>query len=478
MSRARRIVILIAALLALSPPVSRAAMSEALWELTPYRVEAIVAVTPEAEPCGDLEDNLLAALPSRASATIGARWTFSAAAAPAALHEAMLYEFETMAPQPVLESLKAEDCDKAYLVRVSYGDGAYTIDTREFDVRTQLFGTPVTARVYHRARLADAVLQTLLSAFAPLAQVEDVSGNKVTLRLRAADVPTRDPTVLVTPARCIYRPVIRIPGRGGKPPRIVPLDWTYLVTDELDGARANAKLVTGLHTPLAARRRGRAEQLALAIHPPNAATTLELRSADKKARPLVGYRIYSHPPESKETQLLGSTDTKGEIKIAPDEAGVRVLMVKSGDMVVARLPLLPGLSPTALAQVPDDEPRLEVEGLITGFQEELVDLIARRQVLMSRIRSRMRAGKMDEAKQLFSELRRLRTQQDFLRELLVERQRRTSTDPQTQKQIDKLFDDTQTVINRFLDSKPVDRLERDLFGGETAQAAPAAREGT
>ena len=155
-----------------------------------------------------------------------------------------------------------------------------------------------------------------------------------------------------------------------------------------------------------------------------------------------------------------------------------MLIVKSGDMVVARLPIMPGLAPTAVAQVADDEPRLQVEGLIIGFQEELVDLIARCQVFMSCIRSRMKAGKTDEAKQLFGELRRLRTQQDFLRDLLVERQRRSSADPQSQKQIDKLFDDTQTVINRFLDSRAVDRLEREVFGGETAQAAPPAQEGT
>ena len=170
--------------------------------------------------------------------------------------------------------------------------------------------------------MVDAILQTLLSAFAPLAQVEDVSGNKVTLRLCAASVPTRDPAALAAPEMCIYRPVVRINDRGGKPRRIVPLDWTYLIADQLDGPLATARLVTGLHSPLAGRRRGRTEQLALAMHPPDAATTLELRSADKKARPLVGYRIYSHPPESKETGLLGSTDTKGAMKITPDEAGV------------------------------------------------------------------------------------------------------------------------------------------------------------
>ena len=105
---------------------------------------------------------------------------------------------------------------------------------------------------------------------------------------------------------------------------------------------------------------------------------------------------------------------------------MRVLLVKSGGMIMAKLPLLPGLSPVALAQMPDDQRRLQVEGLVAGFQEELVDTIARRQVLMSRVRLRMKAGKMADAKQLFEQLRRLRSQQDFTRQLLVERQRRAS----------------------------------------------------
>ncbi len=77
-----------------------------------------------------------------------------------------------------------------------------------------------------------------------------------------------------------------------------------------------------------------------------------------------------------------------------------------------------------------------------------------------------------------NELRRLRSQQDFTRELLVERQRRTSSDPRTQRQIDKLFDDTQTVINRYLDARQLERLEREVGEDATAQAAAPAQDGT
>jgi hypothetical protein len=298
----------------------------------------------------------------------------------------------------------------------------------------------------------------------------------VTLRLRAAAVPTRDPAVETSFDKSIFRPVVRL--RSGKTQRVQPIDWSYLIVESVEGSRLRTKLVTGLHTPLVNKRRGRAEQLALFVHPPSGDTTLQLRTADKQERPLSGYQIYSHPVDSKETLLLGSTDVRGNLRIEPDDGALRVLLVISGGVIMARLPVLPGLTPTLLAQVPDDQLRLQVEGVINGFQEELVDQIARRQALITRIRSRIRAGKMDQARQLLNELRRLRSQQDFTRELLVERQRRTSSDPRMQRQIDKLFDDTQTVINRHLDARQVERLEREVGEEATAQAAPPAQDGT
>ena len=449
------------------------AESETLWELMPYRVQVLLALTPEAETCGDLLDELPVALTDRAYSVVGARWTFTSAGAPLALRQAMLYSFDSMQAEQALSAELPDACDKALLVRISFVDGVYGIDTRDFDVRTQLFSPPVKASVVHRAQLADAVFQTLVAAFAPLARVEGVDGDKITLRVRAAAVPAREPSIALPTEKTIFRPVIRTNDRTGKVKRLQPVEWTYLVGESLTDSQLSCRLVTAFRSPLSARRRGRTEQLALALHPADRETTLELRTADKQARPLSGYMVYAHPFGSKETHLLGATDARGALTIEPEEGAVRVLLIKSGGFVMARLPILPGLDPVAVASVPDDQLRLQVEGLITGFQEELVDLIARRQVLMTRIRTRLKAGKKDEAKQLLGELRRLRTQQDCSRELLVERQRRSARDPRTQRQIDKLFDDTQTVINRFLDSRALDRLDREVNGGESAQATPA-----
>jgi hypothetical protein len=131
--------------------------------------------------------------------------------------------------------------------------------------------------------------------------------------------------------------------------------------------------------------------------------------------------------------------------------------------MLARLPLLPGTAPSLTAAILDDDRRLEVEGLITGLQERFVDLLARRQALAARVRARIDADKLDEAKTLLEELRLLDTVQGRIYEQLpLQRRAIVAPDPQVQRKIDKLFDDTQQVVMRFLASGEVEQLERDL----------------
>ncbi len=386
-------VVLLAALLTTTDgPTKGADTEDANWELLPYQVRVTIGLTPEAAATGHVASHLAAAVAERAWSVIGGRWTCQAELAEGALREVLAYQFDTITAEQLLPATDDES-DKRMLVRLSYEDGVYAIAARDFDVRTQLIGPPVESRVFHQARLPDAILQALLEAFAPLARVEEVAGDKVTLRLRSR-CSARDPAVETSFEKSIFRPVVRI--RSSRSKRVQPIDWTYLVTESVEGSRLTTRLVTGLRTPLVNKRRGRVEQLALFVHPPHGTTTLELRTADKQERPLSGYQVYSHPVDSKETRLLGSTDVRGNLVIEPGDDGVRVLLVKSGGVIMARLPVLPGLQPVAVAQVPDDQLRLQVEGVITGFQEELVDQIARRQVLTSRIRSRLKAGKTEQ----------------------------------------------------------------------------------
>ncbi|MEX2558464.1 MAG: hypothetical protein WD403_01055, partial [Pirellulales bacterium] len=174
------------------------------------------------------------------------------------------------------------------------------------------------------------------------------------------------------------------------------------------------------------------------------------------------------------TRLVGRPDGRGELLVPPDSAGLRVLLVKNGGELLARLPMLPGLFPVAVAEIPDDDVRLAAEGVITGLQRRFVDIIARRQVLMTRVRARMDEGKLDEAERLMEQLRRLGSHQQFMTMIDLERRRTATTDELIQRKIDKLFDDTRQVVVRYLDQRQIDQLESELHAlrSQTASAAP------
>ncbi|MEX0586738.1 MAG: hypothetical protein WD176_08845, partial [Pirellulales bacterium] len=212
--------------------------------------------------------------------------------------------------------------------------------------------------------------------------------------------------------------------------------------------------------------------LALAVRPPESATDLVVHSRLDKNRRLFGYEVYAYTPDSPTTTLLGRTDSSGTLRIEPGEHPLRLLIIKSGGEFLARLPLVPGVEPVALAAVADDDQRLAVEGYITGLQEEVVDLVARRAMFMARIQSRLDEGKPSEAGELLVELRQLATRDDLAIVLSEQRKKYFSGDALIRRKIDKLFDDTREVFMRNLDPKPIEQLTSEV--NKAAKASPAA----
>ena len=64
---------------------------------------------------------------------------------------------------------------------------------------------------------------------------------------------------------------------------------------------------------------------------------------------------------------------------------------------LARLPLVPGLVPRVTAAVVDYDAELQVAGQVSQLEDRLTDLVARREVLMGRIRRRLQGGKLEQA---------------------------------------------------------------------------------
>jgi hypothetical protein len=366
-------------------------------------------------------------------------------------------------PETLIES---ED-DKLILVAVGVTDGGFQIEARDYDLHARLTGSPVVRDVRQRELLPDEVFQAVIAAFAPLARVEKVEGKEVTLRQRAASLPTIDPSIAFTTPGDIYRAVRRYTDRDGKLKKLMPIEWTFVVVERLNEAGLICQMHTGLRSPLTGRSRGREEMLAMLARPTGGSTELELHSRlvggdAKTVRPMAGYAVYAHPADSPRTELVGRTDGDGKLTVPADIAPLRILLVKHGGEPLARLPIMPGLEPRMQVEIADDDDRLLAEGIITGFQEHFVDVIARRQVLITQIRARLEENKAAEAKKMLDELRSFGRQEDYINEVRIQKQRAVSPDKRIQKKIDKLFDDTEQVIIRFLNPAEVEKIESEV----------------
>ncbi|HEV3023105.1 MAG TPA: hypothetical protein VGX76_11585 [Pirellulales bacterium] len=511
------------AVAALASPSAVATSAEpAIWELTPYTIRAYVALSDAPELTPRLAANLREAIVERVDSMIGSAWRLEAVPAPAELAAAMLRSLSTLSVDDLPAGLVDLDVDKLLLVTVTADHGVYQVAARDYDLRARRAGLVVTYEFQHRAKLADEAFRAMLTAFVPLARVEgmiedtkdtpaaeakpaeaqasptageqpaagaetappptaeakqeDKPRNKqALLRLRAAGLSALDPSIVWVQPGDVFSPLKRTNDRENKLKKIDPIDWTCLRVQTIAGGELTCNMYSGRRDPLKGRRRGRVEYLALCVRAASGSSRLELWSRgdgknEATKRRLPGYEVFSHPPDSTKTVLIGRSDMEGAVTVPDDGGAVRVLLGMHGGEPLARLPLVPGVEPLLRAEIPDDDQRLEADGLVHALQENLVDLVARRQMFEVRCRDLIEKGKLDDARRIVDQMRRLGRQEDFLSTIRQQKERTYSAEKATQKKIDKLFDDTEAVVNRFLSNAQIDKLEQEI--NEKAREQP------
>lgn len=457
--------VLIAAIgLAISCSGTATARAPSVWELTPYRVRIVTAFTADPQFTTRLRADVTNGLTQSAEATLGAAWHVTINDAALTLRREILTHLESLQigdlPEELLEA--EAETDKVMFLGIDVGPSGWRVAARDLDLRTRQLGLPISRVVVQREQLADEAFRAVRAAFVPLAKIDNVADTTVDLRMRAAGLVPPDRATIVPAVGDIFRPVLRLSDRYGRLRRTDALEWTYLVVGVSDEERVITHLHTGLRSPLGRAGGARVESLAIAQRVPERTTRLELVSRTKRDRRLPGYEIHSYHPPGKATTLLGRTDQQGTIAVPAEPRGLNMLLVKHGGELLARLPVVPGLVETLRAEIPDDDLRLEAEGFITGMQENLVDWVARRQLLAARIRARLEDGAADEAQKLFVELRQLGTPEQFAQSIRIQRRKSSAEDPRVQAKIDKLFNDTQEAVKRFSNESEIAQLESQL----------------
>ena len=443
------------------------AKAQGVWDLLPYRVELWVAV-PSGEPWAQpVLNECLQHLQEDVDRWIGPVWNYELRLVEPKI-AARLVRGEPWSREVWPEHwTQVEHPDKAIVVTLTRDDlGFFHLSAQELDLRSQSWGPKIVRQIGGSHLLAEGLFEAVCEAFCPIARLVslDLEAKTAQLRVRGGGLELPTASLRLNFPGQVYRIFVRYNDRLGRATRIQDIPFSYLLAEKTEGAVISAKLISAFRSPLSARRRGRVEQLLVATRAYLPATRLVCRDRAEPDRPLRAYWVYRQSVEGKETTLVGTTDDNGSILVPNTGEGLIVLWVKNGQVPLARLPVVPGAEEEVVAHLPRDDERLEAEAFVLGLQEELLDLVTRRQILLTRAEWYLRAGQRDRARQMLEELRSLQTLDDFRRYLLLNRKRLIASDPLAQKRIDQMFSKTEELLRAYLDPQPIETLAAKLRG--------------
>lgn len=499
-------------MLLLGPACAQAA-EHLPWEIAPYRTLVWVETSPTCHVDDAFFTRFTEALNDKRYATSGAVLATDVQRAPLPLARWFASGVDSSSLVTRLEGfeLRPDDYDRIQLISLDR-DGDWTVTFREFDTLTRAWGSVHRTSVRQRSLLPTAILRITYDKFAALAKITDVDKPDVALALKATtlveeenqtrqlrlneavsfsvpeeDIDWKKPPAL-GPSDVLYpgplpgnvvvgeamQPILRrndrqgnlVPNNG-----IVVMPWTYVRCDANDGLQLKGTMISGYNQPLPGRRNVRTQRLALAVRPAYEATELKLVDKSTDATPLSGYEIYSKDPEG--PTLIGASDARGNVPITKDPlSAVRALYVRSGGNLLARLPVVPGHEQEITARIPDDSPRLLAEGFVEGWRDQLVDTMARRQILAQRIQRKIELGELEDAEKWLAELRSGRTVNELAFELRSAKGqflKDNQLDPTIKRRIDDLFEKGQRLVTQDKSLLMEGQLAKKLEEAKNAQ---------
>ncbi len=470
--------LLAAAALLLAPAVVRA---QAAWEYEPYQVRVWIAAPAQAQLPTALRDDLAELLSTRAELVFGALWNARVESVPAALADGFLHDLDVPVEQLRAAAPDLLNVDKLVVVRIRRQQGQWQVATRELDCRAWQWSEVEHRSAGPAAGLALAAWDAAAATFTPIARIEAVEGTAIKARLRAGGLVIDPQSAALAEPGMVLRPIIRRNDRTGQPAArggIQAIPWTLLEVQSREEALLQCQLHSGFRAAIPSRGGVRTERLALLVRPQFESTTLVLNSRTDEPRPLAGYEIFAKQPDGSETPLLGQTDWRGQIELPRGDGSLQLFLVRNGRQLLARLPIVPGQERLLEASLVDDDGRLQAEGAVAALHTRALDLAARREIVASRFRSRLKERKFDEAEDLLDEFRQLESRSDLVRSLDETRQQVQAFDRLTQQRIDKLFSEARQLLTvKALSDDMINVLSAELVKARSAPrtaSAPAA----
>ncbi len=445
-------------------PSSCARAKSGGWDFEPYDVQINIAI----DLPGGIAEQLVGQLPlhlkRRIDASLAPAWTCNVHLA-TGQERAKIFA-AIAADDPPLPDL-ASNKDKLLLATVRTGSDGLELAVREFDRYVQRWSATRRRQSRQESYIPEQLFSLVYHTFSQLARVEldSKDPHRVLLKPRAAALPRGAGSVIVAKVGDVFLPILRRTTRSGELEKkdgvqIVP--WTYIEVSEVKGNMIICRIESARRGPIIVRRQGRIEPVAIAIRCDPDSLTLRLHSRTVADKPLVGYEVFSQTPGDETLARVGLTDAAGQISIPPGKMSVQILYVKHGGQLFARIPAMAGLKNFIDISLPDDDARLAAEASLAAVREDLIDVVARRNILISRVRQKIEKKDYGAAQELIRALDDLPGRPQFNLTLANAARSLRSDDPQMQKRIDKLFESTQTLVAQYLDLRPISKLHDDL----------------
>jgi hypothetical protein len=437
------------------------------WDYAPYRIQAIVALDLPGSLAEQVNRELPTYLQHRVDAALSRAWSFNVQLAADELRQRLLAEISDFTDDLPVE-IPTHDNDKLLLVTVRWRPEGIQLVAREYDQYVKRWAMPTERQSRQPQRIPEQVFSLLWHSVAPLAQFELDPNNmdRVLLRPRGSALARDKIDPPWTTTGEVFQPFLRRTTRGGELVKdgIQQVPWTCVEVDKQEADKTTARIHSGTRRPFGTRRQGRVEQVAIAIRSKPADTLLRLHSRTQPDKPLIGYEVLfkaTAQPDEKPTPI-GLTDRDGKLAISPGKSRVRTLYIKHGAQMLARLPIIPGAQRQVDVPLPDDDPRLAAEATLAALREDLIDVVARRNILMARARQKIEDGKFDDAQKIVTLIDALPGRSQFNLAVTTAARRHRSEDPMIQRRIDRLFEGTQTVLSQYLDVGPINDLHDEL----------------
>lgn len=383
-----------------------------------YQVSISLGVDSEAGIPDQDAQRMVDQLRGLVTSRIGIWWQCDAHVAPAGepLNRAMLAQRTAASWKSALESHSVE---KHFSLTLDRSGAEYRISGTEWDSASQTV-TSILDRTTFDRRLVPALAAGLVfELFRPLVSIEKIVENQVELRIRGGEYLPPDISLAPFAVGDHVTPFLRHLGKKRELKRMQNIPWTTIRMDLVERGYMEGTIISAFKAPLAGSRR-RVEMLGLKVRPMLAQTQVQVIPRGKPQSPMAGYRVeVLDRLETKDDKVADRitlrTDRDGTILLpAEPKKPIRYLIVYSGIAPLAKAPVYPGHAAHLVLEAPDDSPRLTVEAETELLESELVDLVARRAVIMARARGAAKKADWDSVSELEKQVDALPTLEQFL----------------------------------------------------------------